>query len=518
MVVRDIQRASGLRRFHECGRHRASSTLRCVAASVMVLSLVVAVQATAVAQSQRFPDVPPDHYAFEAVEWAAEVGVTTGYTDGTFKPERPLSKRHAVVFMERYYDGILGAEESEDFTRGDMMVILKAINDGNIRDTDSDTAAGSPSEEGASQRFPDVPPDYYAFEAVEWAAEVGVTTGYTDGTFKPERPLIKRHAVVFMERYYDGILGAEESEDFTRGDMMVILKAINDGNITDGAATSESTPPGEATAPLDTYTAVASGAGHSCAVRTDGILVCEGMYFDHETGQIMEDVEIPEGTFSSIAAGWNHACGMYTDGTAECWGANTHGQARPPRARIQFSAIDAGNLHSCAVGLDRRVTCWGANTYGQSKSPARGGFVAIDAGIWHTCGVLSDGSISCWGDNFYGQADAPTGGSFSHVAAGAAHSCGLGTDGTISCWGTSNIGIYVDQTVAPEGTFTAISDGAWHTCAIRTDGTIVCWGYRQDVEDATARTSIPDGTYTAVSAGWNVTCAINNRGEVVCFW
>ena len=101
--------------------------------------------------------MPPDHYASEAVEWAAEVGVTTGYTDGTFKPERPLIKRHAVVFMERYYDEILQAEESADFTRGDMMVLLKAINDGTIRGTESDTAAESPSEQGASQRFPDVP-------------------------------------------------------------------------------------------------------------------------------------------------------------------------------------------------------------------------------------------------------------------------------------------------------------------------------------------------------------------------
>ena len=230
------------------GRHGAAAGLRCVAAAVMVAAVVVAVPVTAVAQSQRFPDVPPDHYAFEAVEWAAEVGVTTGYTDGTFKPERPLSKRHAVVFLERYYDEILQAEESEDFTRGDMMVLLKAINDGTLRDTD--TEAESPSEEGASQRFPDVSPDHYAFEAVEWAAEVGVTTGYTDGTFKPERPLSKRHAVVFLERYYDEILQAEESEDFTRGDMMVLLKAINDGTIKSGDSSGAETSGGAAVVTL----------------------------------------------------------------------------------------------------------------------------------------------------------------------------------------------------------------------------------------------------------------------------
>lgn len=79
---------------------------------------------------------------------------------------------------------------------------------------------------------------HYAFEAVEWAAAAGVTTGYTDGTFKPQRPLVKRHAVVFMERYCDEILGTEESPDFTRGDMMVLLKAINDGTIESGTGVS----------------------------------------------------------------------------------------------------------------------------------------------------------------------------------------------------------------------------------------------------------------------------------------
>ena len=101
-----------------------------IAAIVCIACLGGALAATAVAQSQRFPDVPPDHYAYEAVEWAAEAGVTVGYGDGTFKPEEPLGRWHALVFMERYYDEILQAEQSEDFTRADMMVVLKAMNDG----------------------------------------------------------------------------------------------------------------------------------------------------------------------------------------------------------------------------------------------------------------------------------------------------------------------------------------------------------------------------------------------------
>ena len=61
-----------------------------VAAVVSVVAAVVAVPGSiAVAQGQRFGDVAPDHYAFEAVEWAAEAGVTVGYGDGTFKPSLP---------------------------------------------------------------------------------------------------------------------------------------------------------------------------------------------------------------------------------------------------------------------------------------------------------------------------------------------------------------------------------------------------------------------------------------------
>ena len=275
--------------------------------------------------------------------------------------------------------------------------------------------------------------------------------------------------------------------------------------------------PGEVQLRSDAYTDVATGAGHFCAVRVDGTIECWGAYFDHVSGQYIEHSELPDGTFSSVAAGWNHVCGLRTDGTAECWGANTHGQARPPRARVQFGAVDAGNHHSCGLGVDGRVTCWGASGDGQAVSPPGIRFIAVDAGIWHTCGLRSDGTISCWGSNVFGQTYSPRQGGFTAVAAGALHSCGLRANGTVTCWGTNNSGSYVGQTDAPDGTFTAISAGAWYTCGIRTDGTIACWGYHQDSEDATTRTRVPEGTYTVVSAGWSSACAINDRGEVVCF-
>ena len=63
-----------------------------VATIAAVACLAGALTATAIAQGQRFPDVPPDHYAYEAIEWAAEAGVTVGYGDGTFQPDEPLPR------------------------------------------------------------------------------------------------------------------------------------------------------------------------------------------------------------------------------------------------------------------------------------------------------------------------------------------------------------------------------------------------------------------------------------------
>ena len=108
---------------------------------VIVAVVVLGIAGTVTAQStQRFSDVPPEHPDFAAISWAAEVGVTTGYGDGTFQPSQPsqpLSLRHATVFLTRYYDAILGADVSEDFTRSDMMRVLYEMAGGGETPDDS---------------------------------------------------------------------------------------------------------------------------------------------------------------------------------------------------------------------------------------------------------------------------------------------------------------------------------------------------------------------------------------------
>lgn len=119
--------------------------------------------AMAIAQTELFSDVPDSHPAADAIEWAASVGVTTGYGDGTFRPSEPLKRRHARVFLERYYDRVLGADgddnyRSAEFTRADMMVLLH-------------TMAGRP--EPVSGRQSDEPDAYSWTAPLERCAEPG---------------------------------------------------------------------------------------------------------------------------------------------------------------------------------------------------------------------------------------------------------------------------------------------------------------------------------------------------------
>ena len=77
--------------------------MRRVSAVLIVLTVIaVSTIVTAAAQNpQRFSDVPADHYAYEAVEWAATTGITSGCTATTFCPDDPLTRGHVVTFLYR---------------------------------------------------------------------------------------------------------------------------------------------------------------------------------------------------------------------------------------------------------------------------------------------------------------------------------------------------------------------------------------------------------------------------------
>jgi len=48
-----------------------------------------------------FPDVPPDNFAYDDINWAQENGITTGFPDGTFRPDEYVTRAQMAAFLHR---------------------------------------------------------------------------------------------------------------------------------------------------------------------------------------------------------------------------------------------------------------------------------------------------------------------------------------------------------------------------------------------------------------------------------
>lgn len=70
--------------------------------------IAVSVGVGAALQQQRFKDVPTDHYAYDSVDWAVDIGVTAGCDGTNFCPEDNLNRAHMVTFLKRYHDWLVG--------------------------------------------------------------------------------------------------------------------------------------------------------------------------------------------------------------------------------------------------------------------------------------------------------------------------------------------------------------------------------------------------------------------------
>ena len=111
-----------------------------------------------------FSDVQnPSHAYYKAIYWAAEVGITKGYPDGTF--------------------GI-----NKSCTRGEMMMFLWRY-------------AGKQNPKNVSKSpFKDVKTNHTFYKAILWGSQKGITKGYSDGTFGINRNVSRGEAMMFLWR------------------------------------------------------------------------------------------------------------------------------------------------------------------------------------------------------------------------------------------------------------------------------------------------------------------------------
>jgi alpha-tubulin suppressor-like RCC1 family protein len=301
---------------------------------------------------------------------------------------------------------------------------------------------------------------------------------------------------------------------------------------------------------------LAAGQEHSCALNGAGAAFCWGANWG---GQLGNGSTIDPGllpvpvsgahTFTALAAGSGHTCALTGDGAVYCWGDNTYGQlgtgstaaSRVP-ARVAapngavFVSLAAGDYHSCALTATGAAWCWGSQLAGElgigavvpdqcavsgvvlpcsTRPVAVSGsrtWVRITAGHLFTCAIAADGSAWCWGMNSAGNlgtgdlqnrtvpSAVSAGPPLAAISAGAFHTCAVSVTGDALCWGLAEQGqlgvggVTPGSCAAAAGSFPCVTTpaavaggldvrqlaaGFYHTCAVTTVGSVFCWGLNQ---------------------------------------
>jgi hypothetical protein len=115
-----------------------------------------------------FTDVPSSHPFFADIAWMADEGIASGFTDGGFHPNAPVSRQAMAAFMFRFWQGLGGVP-------------------------------GSYPDPG----FDDVPETSPFLEAISWMAAQDITGGFPDGGFHPRVTVSRQAMAAFLFRLFD---------------------------------------------------------------------------------------------------------------------------------------------------------------------------------------------------------------------------------------------------------------------------------------------------------------------------
>ena len=215
---------------------------------------------TANGQGAGFSDVE-GHWAKEQIEDWSGKGLVSGYDDGTFKPERGVTRAEFITFVNRAY-GLTAKARADfsDLSPQDWFAeeVAKAVAAGYISGYDDGTMRpaaeisrleaavilykvlrlGSLDNERWVAGFNDSGSiAAWGREYVNSAVAGGYFSGYPDGTFKPDRVITRAETVALLGKAVgtlynaQGIFGPEEGRETAAGNVTVSVSGVTLQNL-----------------------------------------------------------------------------------------------------------------------------------------------------------------------------------------------------------------------------------------------------------------------------------------------
>ncbi|GAB1544253.1 hypothetical protein NUACC21_69290 [Scytonema sp. NUACC21] len=170
--------------------------------------------ATLVSVSTSFTDIA-GHWAEAFIQALVNLGLTGGFADGTYQPDKPMTRAHYAALI---------------------------------------AAAVHPAPKRQVLEFTDVPKDYWAYNAIRIAARGGFVSGFSNRTFRPEQNVLRLQVIVSLvsglslsASYNDALLGYSDRNTIPESVRTAVATATKNKVIINFPDTKQLQPNREAT-------------------------------------------------------------------------------------------------------------------------------------------------------------------------------------------------------------------------------------------------------------------------------
>lgn len=146
-----------------------------VASRGMLVSILHRMEGTPPASGSAFSDVDKSKYYAPAVAWASANGIASGYEDGRFLPENPVTREQLAVILYKY----------------------------------TQHQGRSTSTTGSLTGFTDASSvSAYAVDAMRWAVGKGLITGTNGNQLSPKGTATRGQLALILQRYHSDTAGS----------------------------------------------------------------------------------------------------------------------------------------------------------------------------------------------------------------------------------------------------------------------------------------------------------------------